>query len=182
MPPTRSARPRKYTQRTRSSVRVGPCAPTASVTSGAADANAERVDAGHDVPVVRHRLPAHGVRAARQLGQPRDDRALRRNRARGCRDVLAVAREHDDRVRQRRDRLVEAQHDFARRAAQSARGRRDTCCVMLAWANADAGSASAPSRPRRSARLIGAARPHTERGARRPARRRGRSRASPTRR
>src|SRR5919201_542552 len=34
IPPSSSASPRKYAQRTTCSVRVGPCAPTASVTGG----------------------------------------------------------------------------------------------------------------------------------------------------
>ena len=83
-----------------------------------AHADAEGVDAGDDVAVVRERLPANGVRAFRQLRQRDDDLALRRDRARRPGHVLAVEPEHLDRLRQRVDGLIELQHDLPRRPGQ----------------------------------------------------------------
>ena len=83
------------------------------------NADPERVDARDDVAVVR-RAPASGRCTGPSAASAATTTISRRDGiARGFpRDVLALEREHLDRLRQRVDRLVELQHDLARRRGE----------------------------------------------------------------
>ena len=79
-------------------------------------ADTERPDAGDDMRVGGDRMPAHGVRAARQAPERRDDRStvgVRRSR-----EVDTAAVEDAHRVGQQSDVLVETQVNRGRRARE----------------------------------------------------------------
>ena len=142
-------------------------------------ADAERVDAGDDVAVVRQRLPAHRVRALRQLRQRRRrSRAAPGSRAasrrRSCPSSVSTWIAFGSAI----DALVELEHDLPRRPRELLLERRATPSRSDACANAAPGSARAASAAMTSARLIGASARRTARGGRRSEPRRGRSRGA----
>src|SRR5262249_9536584 len=113
-PPTSSISPTKYAQRTRSSVRVGPDAPYASVGGGAAT-RTPNVQTPANVPVRRQRVPAHGVGAPRERAE-RHEHHVRVGAGPGdAREDRSVRAAHDDRVRERLHALVERHRDDSRR-------------------------------------------------------------------
>ena len=141
-------------------------------------ADAEGVDARDDVAVARERVPADGVGALRQL----------RQRARSGRGRTPARAESDtSRPLAAKTWIAfgSAFTPWSKCSRTSAGGSRARCSNFgvdsssVAWANAEAGAASAASATRRSARLIGAAARRAVTGGRRSARRRGRRTARP---
>ena len=87
-------------------------------------ADAERVDAGDDVAVVRERLPANRVRALREPRHGCDELPRRGDHVRRAGEIGPARRQHLDSLGQRVDRLVELEDDPARRARQLLPERR----------------------------------------------------------